>query len=110
MKKIVKTFYIKTLGCKVNQYESQLIREQLLDNGFEEVSQKGNPDICIVNTCSVTGKAQSKGKYYVNQLNRQYPGSYLAVTGSTVNYDYNYFDSKARLLIKGVKGLIKSAI
>jgi len=53
-------FYIKTLGCKVNQYESQVIRENLLKAGYVEASNKDEADICVVNTCTVTSASDSK--------------------------------------------------
>ncbi len=53
-------FYIKTLGCKVNQYESQVIRENLLKAGYVEAGNKDEADICVVNTCTVTSASDSK--------------------------------------------------
>ena len=48
----MKTFLIKTLGCKVNSYESEFVRNLLLNEGYKET--KDNADICLVNTCTVT--------------------------------------------------------
>jgi len=53
-------FYIKTLGCKVNQYESQVIRENFLRCGYKEASSIDGSDICVVNTCTVTSVSDSK--------------------------------------------------
>jgi len=53
-------FYIETLGCKVNQYESQVIRENLLKAGYVEAGNKDEADICVVNTCTVTSASDSK--------------------------------------------------
>ena len=48
----MKKFLIKTLGCKVNSYESEFIRNLFLEKGYEEVED--NADICIINTpCSI---------------------------------------------------------
>ena len=55
-----KTFYIKTLGCKVNQYESQVIRENFVRNGYVETRNSYDADICVVNTCTVTSSSDSK--------------------------------------------------
>lgn len=55
-----KKFYIKTLGCKVNQYESQVIRENLVRNGYVETRDSEDADICVVNTCTVTSASDSK--------------------------------------------------
>jgi threonylcarbamoyladenosine tRNA methylthiotransferase MtaB len=54
------TFYIKTFGCKVNQYESQVIRENFLKNGFIEAGCIDEADICVVNTCTVTSVSDRK--------------------------------------------------
>src|SRR3989338_1613985 len=55
-----KTFYIKTLGCKVNQYESQVMRENFVKNGYIEARNSDDADICVVNTCTVTSTSDSK--------------------------------------------------
>jgi len=53
-------FYIKTLGCKVNQYESQMIRENFLKAGYTEAENSDEVDVCVVNTCTVTSASDSK--------------------------------------------------
>ena len=60
------SFYIKTLGCKVNQYESQLIRENFLRQGYVEAEDLDNADICVVNTCTVTSTSDSKSYRLIN--------------------------------------------
>jgi len=82
----MKTFYIKTFGCKVNQYDSQVIREQFLNNGFKESESSVNPDICVVNTCAVTVRAQAKGRRYINYVKKRYPNTSLVVTGCIAGY------------------------
>ena len=57
---IKKYFYIKTLGCKVNQYESQVIRENFIKDGYFETNNRDEADICVVNTCTVTSTSDSK--------------------------------------------------
>ena len=59
----MKTFNITTLGCKVNQHDGRLIRENLLSAGWEEPDRlDAHPDICIVNTCAVTGASEAKSR------------------------------------------------
>ena len=53
-------FYIHTLGCKVNQYETQAMREILLKSGFMECHAKEAADICIINTCAFIGEARDE--------------------------------------------------
>ena len=69
----MKTFIIKTLGCKVNTYESEFIRNLLLFNDYEEVND--NADICIVNTCTVTNTADNKSKQVINNIKKDNPNS-----------------------------------
>lgn len=63
------TFYINTLGCKVNTYESNVINELLKEIGY--IEDKNNPDIIIINTCTVTNTADNKSlkaiKHAINQ-------------------------------------------
>ena len=56
----MKSFKFLTLGCKVNQYESQVIRENFLKNGYIQASNSDEADICVVNTCTVTSTSDSK--------------------------------------------------
>ena len=52
-------FYIYTLGCKVNTYESNVMRDKLLNNGYIE-GKEDNSDIYIINTCTVTNTSDNK--------------------------------------------------
>lgn len=89
----MKTFIIKTFGCKVNQYESQAIREKLLQDGYKEVSERDSPDLCIINTCCVTQTAERKSRQYVNHIRRTCPSSQLFVTGCSVDYNPGSYGS-----------------
>lgn len=74
-------FLIKTLGCKLNQYESQAIREALLRDGFSEITSGELPDLCIVNTCTVTAESDRKSRNLIGKLHRSFPHARLVVTG-----------------------------
>jgi threonylcarbamoyladenosine tRNA methylthiotransferase MtaB len=74
-------FSILTLGCKVNQYDSQSIREQFLDAGWQEARKGGKADMYIVNTCTVTQKADRDSLYHVHRSYRQNPRARIVVTG-----------------------------
>jgi threonylcarbamoyladenosine tRNA methylthiotransferase MtaB len=78
---IERTCRLVTLGCKVNQYETQLVREALLKNGFREAAEDEPADLCVVNTCTVTGEADSKGRQLIRRLARQNPGTRTIVMG-----------------------------
>ena len=78
MKKIL----IKTLGCKVNQCESEAIRSTLVDSGHGFVAgADGDADVVIVNTCTVTRKAAMQSRQAVRQVVRTNPGARVVVTG-----------------------------
>jgi len=70
---------ILTLGCKVNQAESRKIVGDLLSSGHNIVSLKDNPDVCIVNTCSVTAKSDYQSRQYIRRALRS--GKKVYVTG-----------------------------
>lgn len=75
----MKKFLIKSLGCKVNAYESEFVRNLLLDNNYEEVSE--NADICIINTCTVTNTADNKSKQTINNIKKNNPNAIVVAMG-----------------------------
>ncbi|MFV0423457.1 tRNA (N(6)-L-threonylcarbamoyladenosine(37)-C(2))-methylthiotransferase MtaB [Oleidesulfovibrio sp.] len=74
-------FYAATLGCKINQYETQALREVWLERGFTEVDSAEAADIILVNSCAVTAKAVSDVRSTVRQANRANPDALIVVTG-----------------------------
>lgn len=73
------TFKIITLGCKVNIYESEVIKEKLLNNNYQEVEDNAN--IVIINTCSVTNMADVKSRKIIRSAKRDNPNSIIVVCG-----------------------------
>lgn len=69
-----------TLGCKTNAYESEAMA-QLFEEAGHEVIQGGIADICVVNTCTVTGTGASKSLKMIRRARRENPNGCLAVTG-----------------------------
>lgn len=67
----MKTFSIKTLGCKVNQCDSQSLRSILINAGLEEVKGDSSSDLCVVNTCCVTAEAERKSRNIIRRGLRQ---------------------------------------
>ena len=59
----MKNFYIQTMGCKSNQFETALIKENLIRNGFAEVNDIKDADFYILNSCSVTHKSDKEALY-----------------------------------------------
>lgn len=83
----LRTCRLVTLGCKVNQYETQLVREALLQGGFREVDEHETADLCVVNTCTVTNTGDSKSRQVIRQLSRQNPGTKTIVMGCYATRD-----------------------
>jgi len=76
------TFGLITLGCKVNFYESEWIRQQLEDRGWSFLKPSGRcPDHVIVNTCTVTGKADRQSRQAIYRMARRCPETRITVTG-----------------------------
>jgi threonylcarbamoyladenosine tRNA methylthiotransferase MtaB len=70
-----------TLGCKVNQYETEFVREGLLGIGYEDAVDEQSADLCIVNTCTVTNEGDSKSRQVIRRLARENPASKIVVMG-----------------------------
>ena len=89
-------YKIITLGCKVNEYESEVM-ENLLDNHGYIKSE--TPDICIVNTCTVTNQADSKSRKMIRSLKRKYPNSIIVVAGCMVQNKKDNLSVPADIII-----------
>jgi threonylcarbamoyladenosine tRNA methylthiotransferase MtaB len=83
----LRTCRLVTLGCKVNQYETQLVKEALAQNGYREADEGESADLCVVNTCTVTGTGDSKSRQVVRQLARHNPGTRTIVMGCYATRD-----------------------
>ena len=74
-------FTIETLGCKVNQYESQVMLESLEKEGFNYVSLPEKADILIINSCTVTAVSDKKMRQLIHKSKRENPNSIVVLTG-----------------------------
>ena len=72
-------FKIITLGCKVNTYESNVMRDILINNGYEETMD--DADIFIINTCTVTNTSDNKSLKELRKIRREYPNSCVIICG-----------------------------
>jgi len=72
---------IATLGCKVNQFDSEVIRENLGRLGFREVPFTHKADVYIVNTCTVTGKSDYQSRQLIRRAHRLNPQAVIIATG-----------------------------
>lgn len=72
---------LHTLGCKVNQYESQVIAQQFVSRGYDVVGENEIADVYVVNTCSVTNTAERKSRQYIRRMKKKNPNAVIAITG-----------------------------
>lgn len=70
-----------TLGCKVNQYETEYLREGLASIGWSDAAEGEAADLCVVNTCTVTAEGDSKSRQVIRRLARENPSAKLVVMG-----------------------------
>ncbi len=81
------TCRLVTLGCKVNQYETQYVKETLELNGYREAADGERADLCIVNTCTVTMEGDAKSRTAVRRLHQGNPGARIVVMGCYATRD-----------------------
>jgi len=95
--KTMKTAKLITMGCKVNQYDTQSMREALVRNGYAIVDETLPADLYLINTCTVTNTADQKARQVIRRAIRQNPNADVLVTGC-----YAESDRKAIEQIPGV--------
>ena len=81
-------FYIYTLGCKVNTYESNVMSDLLEQNNFIKVTDSSEADIYIINTCTVTNMADNKSLKMIRQASRTNPNALIIVCGCMTQHTY----------------------
>lgn len=74
-------YHIITLGCKVNQYESEVMAELLDRAGYIKADSYSESDICIVNSCTVTATADAKNRKYIHRIRRENPDCIIILCG-----------------------------
>ncbi len=82
-----RTCRLVTLGCKVNQYETQYVKEMLESAGYVEAAEGRPADLCVVNTCTVTHEGDAKSRQTVRRLHRDNPGAAVVVMGCYATRD-----------------------
>lgn len=73
--------FFHTLGCKVNQYETQEMREQLNKNGYQVTETENDAEIFVINSCTVTSESDRKTRQCVRHYKKKYPESTVVLTG-----------------------------
>lgn len=94
-------FYIETLGCKVNQFESAALESLLRERGHTLAEPSGPCDAVILNTCAVTGDASRQSRQAARRLKRAHPDALLAVCGCTSQISPGEMKSLGASLIGG---------
>jgi threonylcarbamoyladenosine tRNA methylthiotransferase MtaB len=73
-----------TLGCRLNQYETQAMREQFQKAGFEETESSSEANVFVLNTCTVTNDSDRTSRYLIRKFHRENPDAQIVVTGCYV--------------------------
>ena len=95
MEKKKVSFY--TLGCKVNQYETQMLKEKFSEAGYEITGEEEYADVYIINTCTVTNLSDRKSRQHIRRMKKINPDAVIAVTGC-----YAQTDPEAAAAVEGV--------
>ncbi len=85
------SFFIRTFGCKVNQYESQAVREAWVALGGVELPSPDGADVTMINSCAVTGKAERDARGAILAMKREAPSALRLITGCSARLAGNSF-------------------
>lgn len=92
--------FIETLGCKVNTYESEVIKEEFLRNGYELADNLSDANVIVVNTCSVTNQSDAKSRKVIRNARKNNKNAILVICGcSSQNHQDELKDLGADILI-----------
>jgi threonylcarbamoyladenosine tRNA methylthiotransferase MtaB len=94
------TVAVATLGCKVNQFESEALMDSFEQRGYVLVPFGEGADITIINTCTVTHRADFQSRQLIRRASRSNPKSLIVVTGC-----YSQVEPEAIARIEGVQYL-----
>jgi len=90
----MKTFFTINLGCKVNLFETSAITTQLVQNGFKEVFNEDEANIILINTCSVTNKADSKSRNMIRRAKQAKLKPMVVVMGCFSQVNAQWFEKE----------------
>ena len=88
-----------TFGCKLNQYETEALASPLRSQGFAVVSARQDAEVYIVNTCTVTSRADHKARAFIRGLARAHPDSQIVVTGCSAQLEAESLASLAKNVV-----------
>ncbi|MGQ2799367.1 tRNA (N(6)-L-threonylcarbamoyladenosine(37)-C(2))-methylthiotransferase MtaB [Leptospira santarosai] len=98
---VERTVLFNTLGCRLNFFESDGLFSSLSKHGFRSVIGEEHPEVVIINTCTVTNKADSKNRNTIRNAIKKFPGSQIWVTGCYAETDRESIEA-----IPGVAGVV----
>lgn len=105
--------YFYTLGCRVNQYETDAVRELFLKEGYEICDTAKDADICVINTCTVTGEADRKSRQHIRRLAKENPEAVICAMGCNVEMTDGFVEADVicgtrdkNLLVERLKAFI----
>lgn len=98
------TFYINTLGCKVNTYESSVMADLLKDAGYTEIDNIEEANVIIINTCSVTNTADNKSLKTIRNAYKKNPNAIIVVAGCMPQNKKDIFDDMNVSIVFGNVG------
>lgn len=111
----MKKFTVYNLGCKVNAYELSALSSLLIKEGF--IEDNNNPDVVIINTCSVTATADQKSRQHIRKMQKLFPKAVIAVMGCYAQGNHKFIEEEIKPTIllgtshrKDVIELIKKAL
>ena len=88
------TYFIFSLGCKVNSYECSALASSLRKRGYFE--DRENPDVVIINTCSVTATADQKSRQHIRKFQTMYPDSIIVVMGCYAQGNFSFIEERIK--------------
>lgn len=100
---MAKTIRFYTLGCKVNQYDSEAMLEQFFAHGYTAAKQGAPADVYVVNTCTVTGTGEQKSMQAVRRFQRQNPDGEMIIAGCLAQKKADGLRATGARLILGVQ-------
>ena len=111
-------FYFHTLGCKVNQYESQEMRELVRKSGYDITEDESKADVFVINSCTVTSESDRKSRQQVRHYKNLNPNAIVVLTGcmpqsfpdmakDLIEADIVLGNKSNRLLVSSVDDYIK---
>ena len=91
---------VLTLGCKVNTYESEYIKEKFRENKYDIVELHNNPEVIVINTCTVTNQSDSKSRKMIRLAKKTNPNAIIVVCGcASEHHKENIVDTDIDILI-----------